>query len=182
MSNQPRVAKVLAALLLSMTTGAVVLMVLSDTPPSAGPFCLSSYYRLDPIEQATFSRAPQSTARWDTVEVYYSGTNAGNIDQLASVAGLPSAEDTNCHFIVCNGLGGNDGQIQTSAKWLKQWSVVPGSTWYGSAQTIRICVISNPSDVWPSDLQISRTTALIESLCRKFDIAPQSIYYPDTWQ
>jgi hypothetical protein len=33
MSNQPRVVKVLAALLISMTTGAVLLMALGDNPP-----------------------------------------------------------------------------------------------------------------------------------------------------
>ena len=36
MSNQPRVVKVLAALLASMTAGATVLMILGNNPPSAG--------------------------------------------------------------------------------------------------------------------------------------------------
>jgi hypothetical protein len=41
MSKQPRVVKVLAALLVSMTVGAFVLMALGNNPPSAGPFCLA---------------------------------------------------------------------------------------------------------------------------------------------
>ena len=114
MSNQPRVARVLAALLISMTAGAIVLMALENNPPSAGPFCLSSYYRLDPVEQAVISRAAQSPGRWNCIEIYYSGTKAGNIEQLAALSGLAAPQDINCHFVICNGLGGGDGQIQAT--------------------------------------------------------------------
>ena len=182
MSYQPRVAKVLAALLVSMTGGAVVLMALGSNPPSAGPFCLSSYYRLDPVEKATFTQAAQSPNRWNSIEIYYSGTRAGNIEQLASLGGLASPEDINCHFVICNGRGGEDGQIQTTEKWQRQWSIVPSHTWYGSPQAIRICVIADAKTVHPSDLQVKRTEALVETLCRKFNIRPQSIYRPGYWQ
>ena len=56
MSNQPRVAKVLAALLVSMTAGAIVLMVLGSNPPSGGPFSLSTYYRLNSVDHVMRSR------------------------------------------------------------------------------------------------------------------------------
>ncbi|MCK4821571.1 hypothetical protein KA005_37740, partial [bacterium] len=52
MPNQVRVAKVLATLLTSMTIGAIVLMALGHNPPSAGPFSLWTYYRLDPVKKA----------------------------------------------------------------------------------------------------------------------------------
>jgi hypothetical protein len=182
MSNQPRVAKVLAALLVSMTTGAIVLMALANDPPSAGPFCLSSYYRLNPVERAIRSLAAQSPSRWNCIEIYYSSTRAGNILQLASLSGLASAEDINCHFVVCNGLGGGDGQIQPSEKWQRQWSIIPGRTWYGTGQTIRICVVADGKTAHPTDFQRKRTEALVEGLCRKFDILTECIYYPGDWQ
>ena len=182
MSNQPRVAKVLAALLVSMTVVAIVLMVLRNNPPSAGPFCLSSYYRLDPVEEAISSRAAQSPGRWNCIEIYYSGTKAGNIEQLASLSGLASPEDINCHFCLCNGLGGGDGQIQPTEKWQRQWSIIPGRTWYGSGQTIRLCVIADGKTARPTDFQIKRVEQLVEGLCRKFDIQTQSVYYPSDWQ
>ena len=179
MSNQPRVAKVLAALLVSMTTVAIVLMALGSNPPSAGPFCLSGYYHLDPLEEAIRSRAAQSPGRWNCIEVYYSGTRAGNIQQLAAISGLADSEDINCHFVVCNGLGGDDGQIQTTEKWQRQWSIVPGKSWYGSGQTIRICIIAGPPEAAPTDFQMKRLDSLVEGLHRKFDISPESIYYPN---
>ena len=182
MSNQPRVAKVLGALLISMTAGAVVLMALGNNPPSAGPFCLASYYRLDPVEKAIRSQAAQSPSRWNSIEIYYSGTKAGNIEQLASLMGLASPEDINCHFCLCNGLGGSDGQIQPTEKWQRQWSIIPGRTWYGNRQTIRICIIADGETARPTDFQIKRTEELVEQLQRKFDIQPDAIYYPSDWQ
>jgi len=182
MSNQPRVARVLAALLISMTIGAVVLMALGNHPPSAGAFCLSSYYRLDPVKEALYSQATQSADRWNHIEIYYSDTKAGNIQQLASLAGLADTEDLGCHFVICNGLGGDDGEIQSTEKWNRQWSVTPGKTWYGSNQTIRICLVADGKSTLPTDSQISRLAALTEKLCQKFNIRPDCIYYPANWQ
>ena len=184
MSNQPRVAKVLAALLVSMTAGAVVLMALGDNPPSAGLFSLSSYYlhNLDPVEKAVRSRTAQSPGRWSRIEIYYSGTKAGNIEQLASLSGLAGAEDINCHFVICNGLGGGDGQIQSTEKWQRQWSIIPGRTWYGSGQTIRICIIADGKTTLPTDFQIKRVEELVEGLHRKFNIRTESIYYSKDWK
>jgi hypothetical protein len=182
MSNQPRVAKVLAALLVSMTTGAIVLMALGNNPPSAGPFCLSSYYRLDPVEKAISSAAAQSLADWSCVEIYYSGTKAGNVEQLASLSGLNSPEDLNCHFVICNGLGADDGHIQTTGKWQRQWPIIPGQSWYGSSLTIRICVIADDRSALPTNLQIKRTEALVEALSLKFNIPAAYIYYPGDWK
>ena len=178
MSNQPRVAKVLAALLISMTTGAIVLMALGNDPPSAGPFCLSSYYRLDSVEKAISSPAAQSPNRWSCIEIYYSATKAGNIEQLASLNGLTSPEDINCHFVICNGLGAGDGQILPTEKWKRQWSIIPGRTWYGGGQTIRICVIADDKTARPTNLQVKRIETLVEALCRRFNIRPEYIYYP----
>ena len=181
MANQPRIVKVLAALLISMTFGAIVLMALGNNAPKAGPFCLSSYYRLDPIEKAVCSVATQYPARWNCIEIYYSNTKSGNIDQLASLDGLTNPDDINCHFVVCNGLGGGDGQIQPAEKWQRQWSAIPGKTWYGSGQTIRICIVTDGLMAKPTDFQKKRTETLIQALYRKFEIDPQSLYYPSGW-
>ena len=182
MSNQPRVTRVLAVLLISMTVGAIVLMALGNNPPSAGAFCLSTYYRLNPVEQALSSSVAQTQGRWECVEVYFSGTKAGNLDQLASLSGLASSDDINCHFVICNGLGGCDGQIQTTEKWQKQWSVIPDHSWYGSSKTVRICLVADGKSVKPTNAQIKRTEALIETLSAKNNIPAAKIFYPSNWR
>ena len=183
MSNQPRVAKVLAALLVSMTAGAIILMALGDNSPSAGVFSLSTYYlnKLDSVEKAVRSRAYQTPGRWSRIEIYYSGTKVGNIEQLVSLSGMTNAQDINCHFVICNGLGGGDGQIQSTEKWQRQWSIIPGRSWYGSGQTIRICVIADGKTVHPTDSQKRRSQALAGELQRRFGILAESVYYPSNW-
>ncbi|MHC4570906.1 MAG: peptidoglycan recognition protein family protein [Planctomycetota bacterium] len=182
MSVRPRQAKIFVALLISMTAGAIALMVLGNNPPSAGAFCLSRYNHLDPVEEVISSRAAQSPHSWNCIEIYYSATKAGNIEQLVSLSGLACPEDINCHFVVCNGLGGDDGQIQSTEKWQRQWSIIPGQNSYSAGQTIRICVIADGKDTRPTDSQRKRTEALVEQLQRKFDIKPNSIFYPNDWQ
>jgi len=180
MSVQLREAKVFAALLGSMTVGVIVLMALSNDPPSAGAFCLSSYYGLEPVEKAVASQASQAQNRWNCIEIYYSNTKAGNIEQIASLNGLTNPEDINCHFVICNGLGGSDGLIQTTEKWQRQWSVIPGKTWYGTGQTVRICIIADGKSCQPTNFQAKRVDELVDELCRCFDI--QHVYYPDNLQ
>jgi hypothetical protein len=182
MPNQARVAKVLVLLLASMTIGAITLLALGHNPPSAGPFSLWTYYRLDPVQKAISSRAAQSPERWNRIEIYYSGTKGGSIEQLASLNGLSSSEDTNFHFCLCNGLGAEDGQIQPTEKWQRQWSLIPSRTWYGSSQTIRICLIADGKTAYPTDCQIKRLETLLDGLCRKFHIQPEAIYYPSDWR
>jgi hypothetical protein len=181
MSVRPRDAKVFAALLVSMMVGTIVLMALGNNPPSAGAFCLSSYYHLDLIEQVIVSRAVQSPSRWNRIEVYYSGTRSGNIEQLASFSGLTNPGDINYHFVICNGLGAADGQIQPTEKWQRQLSIISDRGRDDSGRTIRICIISDGKTTLPTNFQIKREDALVEGLHRKFNIQPESIYYPNDW-
>ncbi len=182
MSNQARVVKVLAALLVSMTMGAIALMALGTNPPSAGPFSLAIYCSLDPVERTVSSRAAQTSGRWNCIEIYYSGTKGGNLKQLAHLNGLPGTDDINCHFVICNGNGSGNGQILTTERWQKQWPVVQTRTWYGTAQTIRVCIIADSKTTRPTDFQTKRVEALTDALCRKFDIRPESVYYPGLWR
>lgn len=173
MSSQPRVAKVLAVLLVSMTTGAIVLMVLSHNPPSAGPFCLSAYYRLSSVDRAMRSQACQSPDRWDSIEIFFSGTQGGGLSQLADD---PAA--ANCHFLICNGTSAGDGEIQTTEKWRKQWSIRPSQTWQGSQRSIRVGLVGDGVSVLPTDYQLKRLELLLEALCRKFSIPANAVYLP----
>ena len=184
---ESREAKVFAALAISMTLGVVILQSLGNNPPSAGAFCLSRYTRAIPVEEAVLSRAAQPAGIWSGIEIYYSGTMSGNIQQLAFLSGLGNPEDINCHYVICNGLGGGDGQIQPTEIWQRQQPVnrdwlshQPQAASWG--QTIFICVIADYETARPTEMQIEITEALAEGLCRKFDIQSESIHYPDDWQ
>ena len=182
MSNQPRVVKVLAALLVSMTVGAIVLMALGNNPPSAGPFCLSTYYRLDSVDHAMGSQTGQAAGRWDSIEIFFSGTKGGNTERLAEAIGLADPAQLNCHFVICNGVGAGDGEIEATEVWNKQRSTRSTSTGRGGARTIRICLIGNGVSALPTDYQLKRLEMLLEALCRRFDIPAESVHLPRDFQ
>ncbi len=190
MRTHSREKKVLVILGISITLGAIILNALGHNPPSASAFSLARYYRLGSVKKSIVSRTDQSTKRWSQIEIEYSGTKSGNIEQLASLSNAESPEDVNYHFIICNGNGGKDGLIQPTEKWQRQSSIIPGQSrddedvFYETLteQTIYICVIAENETSFPTDFQIKRTDELVEGLCRKFNILPESIRHPDSWQ
>ena len=192
MKKHSRETKVLVVLGISIILAAIILNALGHNPPSAGAFCLSRYYRLGSVKKAIRSHADQLPGRWSRIEIYYSGTESGNIETAFGKSSDVGADEhinpvrdtkekvsngVNCHFIICNGRVGHDGQIQPTEKWQQQ-SLVS----HHSKQTIRICVIVDDKAKTPTDFQIKRTEALVEGLCRKFHIQPESIRYPADWQ
>ncbi len=181
MSSQYRSAKVLSAALISVIIGAVILQTLGSSPPSAGAFSLSDYYRLEPIEEVISSRHAQLPWRWNRIKIYHSSPKTHNINQPASPSALTSPGDIDYHFVVCNGPAGNDGQIQSTEIWQRQLSITHSQTWGGSEKTIRICVIVGSKILRPTDFLIKRAEALIEALSRKFNIQSASINYTESW-
>jgi hypothetical protein len=182
MIGRPRTARVLASLVASMTVGAIVLLALDSHPLPAGAFSLASYSRLNVIDDIIQSNSALSADRWNCIEVYYSKTAGGNLAQLASLNGLSSEKDVNFHFIIYNGRGGEDGRIQSTEKWLQQWSCIPSGSWYGTGTTIRICIVGDGQKTLPTDCQLKRTAALVEELGRRFNVTSPNIHYPANWQ
>ena len=179
---QYRNTKVFVAALVSIGIGAVVLRILGSNPIPAGAFSLSEYYHLEPVEKVISANAVKASSHWNSIEISYSDSKAGNIKQLAALDGLANPEDINCHFVICNGLGGGDGQIQPTEKWRRQWSIAPARASYGSERTIRICVIADNKSAYPTDFQVKRVESMVEVFSRTFDIGPALIYYPDNWR
>jgi hypothetical protein len=184
---QSREAKVFVALAISMTVGVIILHALGNNPPSAGAFCLSRYTRLVSTDEAILTPAAQPTGVWKNIEIYYSKTTSGNIQQLAFLNGLADPEDINCHYVICNGHGGGDGQIKPTQKWRTQQPVTrswlnPEPQDKSTGQTIFICVIADKDTALPTKRQIKMTAALVKGLCRKFNIKPDSIRYPAEWK
>ena len=170
MTKQTRTFNVLVALIASMTVGGLVLMALDNHIPLAGAYSLSSYLRLDPIEQVTLRPITGRAASWEAIEVFYSKTGSGSAEQLAL------AGQGNLHFVVCNGKGAADGQIQYSGQWKQQ------RPFDSRAGLIRVCVISDSRKSPVSDSQFQRTNDLVESLSRTFNIQTSRISYPSNWQ
>jgi hypothetical protein len=169
-ANQTRTVRVLVALTASMTIGGFVLMALDDHGPARGAYSLASYLRLDPIQKVTMDSIHARKSTWNSIEVYYSHTSQGDLKQMFSQG------RTGFHFLVCNGKGAEDGQIDYTSSWSGQKYVA------ASDGTIRICVIADRGSNPTTGSQLKRTSALVDSLSRGFNIAAEKIRYPADWQ
>jgi N-acetylmuramoyl-L-alanine amidase len=113
---------------------------------------------LDPIFQ-TARRATDS--RWKYIYIHQSRTLNGG----AASTGLAD------HFIIGNGTGCGDGEIQYTPRWDKQEPAAPPA---GASEIdpacITICVIGNFDRTTPTPAQLKRLTQLISALRSKLDI------------
>ncbi|MHC4509669.1 MAG: peptidoglycan recognition protein family protein [Planctomycetota bacterium] len=192
MTAQSRQTKVLVALLVSIITGALILNALGYNPPSAGAFCLSRYYRLAPVEKSVVCEAAQYRGRWRRIEIYCSDSSEEQAKGRV-LAGVKPAEllnnavgglQSSCHFVIWNGHTGRDGRIDATEHWKSQRSVNRQThndmqPALGDALTIFICLVTDRETDRPTDFQVKRAEALVEELCRRFNIWPESVRYPD---
>ena len=166
-------------LVVSMIVGAIILGALGYHPPSAGAFCLSDYHRLMPVKAIVLSRTTQTAERWNRIEIY----RTSEIGELDSLKRVVRSIDTNCHFVLCNGRVGCDGQIFATEKWKQQISVNrPSYRNNGQDErTVFVCVITNGPKDRPTNYQMKRTEILVLELCRRLSIPSQSVRYPENW-
>lgn len=173
MNSQTRMVVVLAALVASMTVGALVLLALDQNSLTGGAYSLSSYLRLNSVEEAALRPITNAAAQWNHIEVYYSRTAAGSAADLALVSSLRGSGRGDFHFVICNGRGAEDGQIQYTSAWQGQQS---------DSGIIRICVVADQIESPATDSQVRRTAALVETLCRTFTIDAKAIRFPADWR
>jgi hypothetical protein len=118
---------------------------------------------LDPIFQ-TATRA--NSSRWKYIYLHQSKTPTGG----AASTGLAD------HFIIGNGAGCGDGEIQYTPRWDKQQSAVPPA---GASEIdpacISICLIGDFGRTVPTPAQLKRVTQLVSALQGKLNIAPDHV-------
>ena len=164
MTIAARQTRVFVTLLLSMSIGIAVLKVLGTKPSSADAFCLYDYYQLEPVEKLILPEGSRPLNRWERIEIFLSAAEPENEKQKQ----IANSKMDNCHFIVCNGITGSNGQIVPAEKWQSQQPVL--SVRSQNHNTIYICVVTNSQLSVPSDLQITRTEDLAMQLARRFDV------------
>lgn len=187
MTAQSRQTKVLVALLVSIIAGALTLHALGYNPPSAGAFCLSRYYRLAPVEEAVACEAARDRGRWRRIEIFCGAVEPAQGVAPESAEPPKDAAESSCHFVIHNGRTDHDGRIEATTYWKRQWSVNRRASSdmrpaLADALTIFVCLATDSATDRATDLQVKRTETLVEELCRRFDVWPQSIHYPQTWR
>jgi len=196
MTTQSRQTKVLVALLASIIVCTIILNMLGHNPPSAGAFCLSEYYRLEPVDELIRLRDVRRRGYWRRIEIYFSECKTKNraafgpnvpIEKSDSLGNISDRKGISCHFIIRNDFTGLDGQIEPTVKWEKQLPADRSAKNNKqqdiyNVQTIYICIELNGQSAQPTNFQIKRSQVLVQELCREFNIDSESVIYPSSWR
>lgn len=114
--------------------------------------------------------------RWERVRVRMSHTTNGNATTLAAAAPSGSPPD---HFVIGNGRGAGDGEIQMTPRWNLQADAVPARAGDTVAHgTISVALVGDLAGPQPTAAQLRQLEALLSALRERCDIAQSDVLLP----
>jgi len=163
---------VFASLIGVLTLAGTVLLVLAPAPLTPGAtsslFAIDTPASLDPIFE---TRVPVANARWKYIYIHHSRTAGGNAQSLCQNGG-----GLGDHFLICNGDGASDGELQIGHRWNQQTSAgAPQGAAAISPACISIELIGDFDQTLPTPVQMRRLAQLVTALQGRFHIPSGNI-------
>jgi hypothetical protein len=116
---------------------------------------------------------------WRYIVLHHSAAASGNYDQIdgehRKVLGI---DGCGYHFVIGNGSGSSDGQIEVSQRWnnQKQGAHTRNARTHDADEYgIGICLVGDFDQQAPSPRQLAATQALISYLSKRYNIAPGGV-------
>jgi hypothetical protein len=165
---------VLVSLVAVLTLTSALLLALAPAPlrPQASQslFAIDTPQTFDSLFDST--GVPVDPARWHNIYIHHSDTVSGSAQTLAeSSTGLAD------HFIIGNGDGCGDGEIQVGQRWAQQLTpgLTPGAN-YIDGDCISICLVGDFNLTQPTPTQQRRLIQLVGALQNKLHIPREHVY------
>ena len=177
-AGRRRVA-VLVSLVGVLTFTSALLLALAPAPLS--PQAAYSLFAIDAPQSFDVlfdsNTAPIQPGQWKYIYIHHSHTMSGNAQTLPE----PGANLVD-HFVIGNGEGCADGEIQVGQRWTQQQAAgrTPGADWI-RPDCISICLVGDFNQTRPTATQQRRLVQLVEALQDKLHIPAGNVKcYPDT--
>jgi hypothetical protein len=167
--NSHRKFIVFVSLVGLLTLTSAILLALAPAPlmPDAASslFAIDAPSSLDVIFNTKVQSPPN---RWKYIYVRHSRTASGNALTLGQTNGMAGLGD---HFVIGNGDGAIDGEIQIGQRWNNQQSATPpaGANKIDPA-CVSICLVGDFDRTVPTQTQLRRLTQLVGTLQGKYGI------------
>lgn len=114
--------------------------------------------------------------RWIYVVIHHSATSAGSVEGIHDEHRQRRDSSGNLwlgigyHFVIGNGNGMPDGQIESTFRWKQQLHGAHSGSAVHNANGIGICLIGNFEENAPTAEQLKSITQLVESLASRYSI------------
>ena len=172
MKKSTRKLIVFSTLLGVLTLTSALLMALAPAP--IVPAAATSLFAVDAPSSFNVifnTRQPLVVGRWRYIYVHHSATPSGNA--------LTLGQETNGagdHFIIGNGDGCEDGEIQISQRWNHQQPALPpaGANKIDAA-CISICLVGDFDQTVPTQTQLRRLSQLVSALQGQLHVGAEQV-------
>jgi N-acetyl-anhydromuramyl-L-alanine amidase AmpD len=115
---------------------------------------------------------------WRYIVIHHSATETGNASEFDAMHRKRGWEGLGYHFVIDNGRGGQDGQVEVGGRWKAQKTGAhtggtPGNEYneYG----IGICLVGDFRTHRPSTAQLASLRELVSYLVEHYHIPPEHI-------
>lgn len=123
------------------------------------------------------TQAPPQAGRWQSIYVHHSRTARGD---AASLAHGEQQQGCGDHFVIGNGDGALDGEIQFTQRWNLQQPAEPAAGLADiDATCISICIVGDFDRTAPTPTQIKRLEHLAQTLQEQFRIPATAVWLFD---
>jgi hypothetical protein len=164
---------VLVSLLGSLTLTSILLLVMAPAPLPATVKSLYAVEQLDRIDLVFDTRQAIRPQRWRYIYIHHSKSIEGNSSMLARGNGTMGD-----HFLIGNGAGCSDGEIQIGRRWDSQQPGSPVGAQLAD-NCISIVLVGDFEQAGPTRRQLARLEELVESLQQRLGIAGEAVVFDE---
>ena len=140
--------------------------VAEDPPPAVGQDAATTR----PADSQTL---PAHLRPWRYIVIHHSASASGNAITIDAEHRHRGFDEMGYHFVITNGNGGPDGEVQSGSRWLRQkWGAHTGGTPNNEYNNygIGVCLIGDFTDHPPTDAQLASLHELVFLLAGRLDI------------
>lgn len=170
---------------LGLTTALLVLLSPSPLAPDVSGRLFASREAprtLDPeaFESIFQTRQPIRRGHWNAIFVHHSNTAGGSAASLAESARARGISGPPDHFVIGNGDGMHDGEVQFTPRWDQQApAAAPAAGVPIKPQCISICLIGDFDDRPPTTAQRQRLAQLLAALSQHLNLRSDQVHSLD---
>jgi hypothetical protein len=163
---------VLTSLVALLSLASALLLALEPPPLSVeGYNSLSAADRGPFLDEIFKTAVPARPEQWKFIYIHHSATPAGDARTLAR-AGSGLCD----HFIIGNGDGCQDGEIQVGPRWNHQQApAAPLGVDHIEPTCISICLVGDFDHSMPTPVQLRRLTQLVTTLQSQFRLGADKV-------
>ncbi|MEX2672887.1 MAG: peptidoglycan recognition family protein [Phycisphaeraceae bacterium] len=167
---------VLVCLITALTGVSGLLLLLEPTPlaPIGGPILTVLDSTPRGFDELLANQRDLDEQRWQAIIIHHSGTSAGSASALGSTHQSLGHGGLLYHFVVGNGNGADDGQVQIGYRWNRQAGGPhvpdgPNAAWLNQ-HAIAICLVGDGDLRSPTARQMDQLVGLVTSLQKRLAI------------